>query len=88
MQYIACAFHKQVLAVWGGTSPKLDVEPYYGSATPSRQETAPYTNYIVPRLSCQPCSNYGTKKCPLGHFKCMELQDVQALAAEALNRIL
>jgi len=30
MQYIACAFNKQVLAIWGGTSPLLDVEPYYG----------------------------------------------------------
>jgi len=32
-------------------------------------------------LSCQPCSNYGTKKCPKGHFNCMMLQDTTAIAA-------
>lgn len=77
-QYIACAFQKKVLAIWGGTSPKLDVEPYYGSAIVSR-----HTNYIVPALRCQPCSNYGTKTCPKKHFKCMEHQDVQAIATAA-----
>ncbi|HCF63046.1 MAG TPA: glycosyl transferase, partial [Chitinophagaceae bacterium] len=31
MQYIACAYQRPVIAVWGSTSPKLQVEPYYGS---------------------------------------------------------
>lgn len=84
LQYIACAFNKPVLAVWGGTSPKLDVEPWYGL----RRQNAGFTykNFVVENLSCQPCSNYGTKKCPKGHFRCMQQQDIDAIAAMA-NRL-
>lgn len=74
LQYIACAFQKPVLAVWGGTSPRLDVEPYYGSGSPQR-----HTNFIVSGLPCQPCSNFGTRACPKKHFKCMHLQDIPAM---------
>ncbi|MBC7720600.1 MAG: glycosyltransferase family 9 protein [Pedobacter sp.] len=86
LQYIACALNKKVLAIWGGTSPKLDVEPYYGTNNflPSNPM---YHNYIVPELPCQPCSNFGTKTCPKKHFKCMMLQDVEAIAAKALSMI-
>ncbi len=74
LQYIACAFQKPVLAVWGGTSPGLDVAPYYGSGSPQK-----HTNFIVPGLPCQPCSNFGTRTCPKKHFKCMHLQDIPAM---------
>ena len=85
-QYIACAFNKKVLAIWGGTSPMLDVEPYYATynfiqATPFHQ------NFVVQKLSCQPCSNYGTKTCPKGHFKCMLNQDVQKIAQTAMANV-
>ena len=86
-QYIACAFNKKVLAIWGGTSPKLDVEPYYGIHN-SMPPKIMYHNYIVPDLSCQPCSNYGTTTCPKKHFKCMMLQDVEAIATKALSMVL
>lgn len=82
LQYIACAFDKQVLAIWGGTSPLLDVEPYYASSVMDR-----YQNFLVPGLSCQPCSNFGTKTCPKKHFKCMEEQDIDAIVMAAMNRI-
>jgi ADP-heptose:LPS heptosyltransferase len=78
LQYIACAFEKPVLAVWGGTSPKLDVEPYYGK-NDRPGNSFRFQNFIVPGLPCQPCSRYGTKRCPKGHFKCMELQDIAFL---------
>ncbi len=81
MQYIACAFQKKVLAVWGGTSPKLDVEPYYGS----KQKEVLHQNFVVPNLPCQPCSNFGTKTCPKGHFKCMEQQDVKKIAERVIG---
>lgn len=81
LQYIACAFNKPVLAIWGGTSPLLDVEPFYGTkAMNNPEEKFTYKNYIVEGLNCQPCSNYGTKKCPKGHFKCMLNQDIDAIA--------
>lgn len=80
LQYIACAYQKPVLAIWGGTSPRLQVEPFYGTANKSS-----YKNFIVPGLPCQPCSNFGTKKCPRGHFKCMKLQDTDLIAATAMS---
>ncbi|MDR0792159.1 MAG: glycosyltransferase family 9 protein [Chitinophagaceae bacterium] len=78
LQYIACAFQKPVLAIWGGTSPMLAVEPYYGT-----NEKPKHTNFIVPELGCQPCSNYGTRTCPKKHFKCMYMQNIEAIAGQA-----
>ena len=80
MQYIACAFQKPVLAIWGGTSPKLDVEPYYGSAY--TQTGTPIYENILLNLRCQPCSRFGSKACPLEHFNCMEKQDIDALVSK------
>ena len=82
LQYIACAFNKKVFAVWGATSPALDVEPYYGSSCTEKM----YENIIVP-LKCQPCSKYGQHKCPLGHFNCMNKQDMLMLA-EKVNAVI
>jgi ADP-heptose:LPS heptosyltransferase len=78
LQYIACAFNKPVLAIWGGTSPLLDVEPYYALGNKIR-----YQNFLVGGLPCQPCSNFGTNTCPKKHFKCMEDQNVDAIVAAA-----
>lgn len=82
--YIACAFNKKVIAVWGGTSPKLAVEPFYGTAM---NANFIYKNKIVSNLSCQPCSNYGTKVCPKKHFKCMELQDIELMAKDVIEML-
>jgi len=80
LQYIACAFNKPVIAIWGGTSPKLDVEPFYGYCYLNAvQNKAMYKNMVVPGLLCQPCSNFGTATCPVGHFKCMEQQDLDKI---------
>ena len=80
LQYIACAFQKPVFAIWGGTSPKLQVEPFYGTAN-----TSLHKNFIVPGLPCQPCSNYGTKTCPRGHFKCMKNQNIDLIVKTAAS---
>ena len=78
MLYIACAFQRHVIALWGSTSPDLDVEPYYGINYMSRQPK-PFFDNIVMGLGCQPCSKYGLNKCPLEHFKCMEGISVDAI---------
>jgi ADP-heptose:LPS heptosyltransferase len=80
--YIACAFHKKTVAIWGATSPALQVEPYYPAALSVNAEM--YFNAIVPKLPCQPCSNYGTTHCPQGHFACMKQQDLQSIADKAI----
>jgi ADP-heptose:LPS heptosyltransferase len=95
--YIACAFHKKTVAIWGATSPALQVEPYYPIAQQESKKTLSketelttlnndewYFNAIVPNLPCQPCSNYGTKQCPQGHFACMKKQDLQSIADKAI----
>ena len=82
LQYIACAFQKPLLAIWGGTSPKLVVEPYYGSGLLQK-----HSNFIVPDLPCQPCSNFGTKTCPKKHFKCMHLQDIAKMVETVKKEI-
>lgn len=79
--YVACAFHKKTVAIWGATSPALQVEPYYPSHLLVQEEM--YYNAVVPSLSCQPCSNYGTKKCPQGHFNCMRGQNIEMIAKKA-----
>lgn len=79
MQYIACALKRPVLALWGGTTPDLDVEPYYGKNFMSNIQKPIYENVVL-NLSCQPCSKYGLKKCPKEHFNCMEKIDVDMLA--------
>ena len=79
MQYIACALKRPVLALWGGTTPDLDVEPYYGKNFMSNIQKPIYENVRL-KLSCQPCSKYGLKACPKAHFDCMEKIDVEELA--------
>jgi ADP-heptose:LPS heptosyltransferase len=75
MLYIACAFEKNVIAIWGATSPALQVEPLM----PEDSKALVFQS-IVPDLTCQPCSNFGTKSCPKGHFDCMKKQDLPEIA--------
>jgi ADP-heptose:LPS heptosyltransferase len=77
MLYIACAFEKNVIAIWGATSPALQVEPLMPS-----DSNAKVFQSIVPDLSCQPCSNFGTKTCPKGHFACMKKQDLPEIVRQ------
>jgi len=77
MLYIACAFEKNVIAIWGATSPALQVEPFMPV-----DSKAQVFQSIVPDLSCQPCSNFGTKTCPKGHFACMKQQDLPEITRQ------
>ncbi len=86
LQYIACAFQKPLLAIWGGTSPKLDVEPYYGKIFMERQTRPVYENILL-NLPCQPCSKFGTHSCPLEHFNCMEKQDMDTILQKIHDRL-
>ncbi len=86
LQYIACVFKKQLLAIWGATSPALDVEPYYGSQFMDMQKVPVYENIYL-GLGCQPCSKYGEAKCPLEHFNCMENQDIDGIVSKAMARL-
>lgn len=68
LMHIAAAFQKPIISVWGNTVPQFGMYPYYG------KRSSQYFDIVqVNKLWCRPCSKIGYKKCPKGHFKCMEL---------------
>ncbi len=75
LMHIACAFQKEVIMVWGNTVPEFGMYPYLGE-----NGSGIWHSMEVPDLSCRPCSKLGKKRCPKGHFNCMELQDVDRIA--------
>ncbi|MBS1919424.1 MAG: glycosyltransferase family 9 protein [Bacteroidetes bacterium] len=72
LMHIAAAFKKPVVSLWGNTVPSFGMYPYYGEKFLVVQQEIPYSILQVKKLWCRPCSKIGYKKCPLGHFKCME----------------
>jgi len=91
LMHIATAFNRPVISLWGNTIPEFGMYPYYGEkylygsfVHPGHQDfTLPYTIIEVEHLKCRPCSKIGYKKCPLGHFKCMEQIEVSLLLDKA-----
>ncbi|MEO8117005.1 MAG: glycosyltransferase family 9 protein, partial [Bacteroidota bacterium] len=77
LMHIAAAFQKKIIAVWGNTVPAFGMTPYYGKANIKSQ------NFEVKKLYCRPCSKIGYKKCPLGHFKCMQQQKIDLISKTA-----
>lgn len=75
--HIAAAFKKNVVSVWGNTVPAFGMGPYIPQH-PDRARIAE-----VKGLDCRPCSKIGFDGCPHGHFRCMEQQDLQGIAAQA-----
>jgi heptosyltransferase-2 len=67
LMHIAAALQKPVISVWGNTVPAFGMYPYYG-----RYSKQHYDVVEINKLWCRPCSKIGYKKCPRGHFKCME----------------
>lgn len=72
--HIAAAFRKPVVSLWGNTVPQFGMGPYIPTH-PERAHIAEVTG-----LSCRPCSKIGHDRCPLGHFRCMEQQDLARVA--------
>ena len=77
LMHIAAAFKKPVISVWGNTVLRFGMAPYYGNAMVAHDIAE------VKGLWCRPCSKIGFAKCPLGHFKCMNKQDVSAIVSKA-----
>lgn len=75
--HIAAAFKKKVVSVWGSTVPRFGMGPYI----PQHPERAVIAE--VQGLSCRPCSKIGFDRCPKGHFRCMEKQDLRSIAEQA-----
>ena len=75
LMHIAAAFQKPVISIWGNTVPEFGMGAYFGTATGPLSAV-----FEVKNLSCRPCSKIGYKKCPKGHFNCMQLQDLSSIA--------
>jgi ADP-heptose:LPS heptosyltransferase len=74
LMHIAAAFQKNIVSIWGNTTPKLGMYPYL----PGHPEK--FCVHQV-ELKCRPCSKIGYQKCPKKHFNCMEKQDVAEIVA-------
>ncbi len=79
LMHIAAAYKKPVISVWGNTIPQFGMYPYYGN------DNIENIKFEVHDLPCRPCSKIGYKKCPRGHFKCMNEQDLNLIAATAIK---
>lgn len=81
LMHIAAAYKKPIISLWGNTVPAFGMTPYYGAAM------VPSVIMQVNKLWCRPCSKIGYKKCPLGHFKCMEKISTDAVLQIAETRL-
>jgi heptosyltransferase-2 len=61
LMHVAAAFKKKTYSIWGNTIPLFGMYPY----------KTPFVVLENNTLKCRPCSKIGYKRCPLGHFKCM-----------------
>ncbi|HVU93873.1 MAG TPA: glycosyltransferase family 9 protein [Puia sp.] len=84
LMHIAAAFKRPIISIWGNTVPEFGMTPYYGENFLYHYQGGllgeqPGLTLEVKGLSCRPCSKIGYNKCPKGHFKCMEEQDIQRI---------
>lgn len=68
LMHIASAYNKKIISIWGNTIPEFGMSPYLPNPQNKILE--------VKNLGCRPCSKLGYKKCPKGHFKCMNDIDI------------
>ncbi|RYY88326.1 MAG: glycosyltransferase family 9 protein [Chitinophagaceae bacterium] len=86
LMHIAAALKKEVIAVWGSTTPSFGMVPYYGDSY-LLQQGRPYDDIQVHKLWCRPCTKIGRDKCPQGHFKCMKNINIDELVKKAEARL-
>lgn len=72
LMHIAAAFKKDIISLWGNTIPEFGMGPYMAGNNSHLLE--------VKNLPCRPCSKLGYKKCPKGHFKCMNDIEINSVS--------
>lgn len=80
LMHIAAAYKKPIISIWGNTIPQFGMYPYYGENFLSHQPKKQHVTAQVDGLACRPCSKIGYRRCPRGHFRCMEAQDISMIA--------
>lgn len=86
LMHIAAALKKQVIAVWGSTTPSFGMVPYYGKKFLQRNPP-PSDDVQVHKLWCRPCTKIGRNKCPQGHFNCMRKIDLDDVVEKVEARL-
>jgi len=81
LMHIAAAYKRPIISLWGNTVPAFGMMPYYGKTPVAAFQLQ------VSKLWCRPCSKIGFKKCPLGHFQCMENIEVDEVISKAKARL-
>lgn len=71
--HIASAMNAPVAAVFCSTTPEFGFGPLSDRS---------FILETDEKLACRPCGVHGKKECPLGHFKCSEI-DIHKMAALA-----
>ncbi len=72
--HIATGLGIPTLAIFGATTRELGFFPYGSKHKVVEQD-----------LPCRPCGLHGKRKCPRGHFLCMELTSIQEVRKTALS---
>lgn len=87
LMHIAAAFKKPIVSLWGNTVPSFGMYPYYGENYLTAKDQLPYDIIQTNKLWCRPCSKIGYKKCPLGHFNCMEKISIDSVVNAVTKRL-
>jgi ADP-heptose:LPS heptosyltransferase len=54
----------------------------FGPTDPGAHDFGPRQSAVSLRLSCSPCTSHGSRRCPLGHHRCMrDLDEQRVLSA-------
>ncbi|MDP4207053.1 MAG: glycosyltransferase family 9 protein [Bacteroidota bacterium] len=72
MMHVASALRKKILSFWGSTVPEFGMTPYLPHPASKMLQ--------VKGLDCRPCSKLGSKRCPMGHFYCMNKIKINEIA--------
>ncbi|MGQ9819484.1 MAG: glycosyltransferase family 9 protein [Candidatus Kapaibacteriales bacterium] len=77
MVHFASARRVPVVQIFGSTVPEFGFIPY----------RVPFEIVEMNNIECRPCTHYGRKKCPKGHFKCMTTLSPN-LILRAINKLI
>jgi heptosyltransferase-2 len=86
LMHIAAALKKEVIAIWGSTTPSFGMVPYYGNNF-LMKGGMPYDDVQVHKLWCRPCTKIGRHACPQGHFRCMKNISIEEVVQKAQARL-
>jgi ADP-heptose:LPS heptosyltransferase len=86
LMHMAAALKKPVIAIWGSTTPSFGMVPYYGENYLAHH-AQPSDDVQVHKLWCRPCTKFGRKTCPQGHFKCMKKISIEEIVKKVNKRL-